>query len=204
MTAGLCAAAVHLRVPVLPPGRQILPWRRGVKHAVRPLAANAAGCCGIFLFLPPSRAFPILADKAMSRVRWRTERRKACPGRGPAGITLRCLRRKKKRRSNRQPRAAARGRPPLWCPAATAGGQGKEHALAPGARPHTARRVKDQWTYHGAERLARGVGARCLHTSRQPTPAPLPAWHLRQSMPPHGQSVAAPVPSAWPPRGADW
>jgi hypothetical protein len=28
---------------------------------------EAAGCCGIFLFLPPSRASPILADKAMSR-----------------------------------------------------------------------------------------------------------------------------------------
>ena len=41
---------------------------------------------------------------------------------------MRVLRRKKKRRSNRQPRAAARGRPLPWCPAATAGGQGKEHA----------------------------------------------------------------------------
>src|SRR5712691_9408655 len=125
---GLCAAAVHLRVPVLPPDRQILPWRRGVKHAVRPLAAKAAGCCGIFLFLPPSCAVPILAEQAMSRVRWRTEQSEACPGRGPARITLRVLRRKKKRRSNRQPRAAARGRPLPWCPAATAGGQGKEHA----------------------------------------------------------------------------
>ena len=37
----------------------------------------------------------------MSRVRVRTERSEACPGRGPARITLRVLRRKKKRRSNR-------------------------------------------------------------------------------------------------------
>src|SRR3989454_1392692 len=93
------------------------PWPRK-----RPVAA------AFFLFLPPSCAVPILADKAMSRVRWRTERREACPGRGPARITLRVLRRKKKRRRNRQPPAAARGRPLLWCPAATAGGQGKEHA----------------------------------------------------------------------------
>ena len=33
-----------------------------------------------------------------------------------------------KRRSNRQPRAAARGRSSLWYPAAMAGGQGQEHA----------------------------------------------------------------------------
>lgn len=79
-----------------------------------------------------------------------------------------------KRRSNRQPRAAARGRPPPWCPAAMAGGQGKEHALAPGARPHTARPVKDQLTYSGAQRPARGVGTRCPHAARQP-PGPAAA-----------------------------
>ena len=45
------------------------------------------------------------------------------------------------------------------------------------------------------------MGARCLHTGRQPTPAPFPAWHLRQSMPPHGQSAAAPVPSVCCPLG---
>ena len=111
----------------------------------------------------------------MSRVRWRTERSEACPGRGPARITLRVLRRKKKRRSNRQPRAAARGRPPPWCPAAMAGGQGKEHAPATGARQHTARPVKDHSTYRGAQRPTRGVGARCPHAARQPTPAPRPA-----------------------------
>ena len=46
------------------------------------------------------------------------------------------------------------------CPAAMAGGEGKEHAPAPGARPHTARPVKDRSTYSGAQRPARGVGAR--------------------------------------------
>src|SRR5216683_7050268 len=35
-------------------------------------------------------------------------------------------------------------------PAAMAGGEGKEHAPAPGARPHTARPVKDRSTYPGS------------------------------------------------------
>ena len=174
---------MHLRVPVLPPDRQILPWRRGVKHAVRPLAAKAAGCCGIFLFLPPSCAVPILAEQAMSRVRWRTERSEACPGRGPARITLRVLRRKKKRRSNRQPRAAARGRPPSWSPPSRLAVRGQEHGPAPGARPHTARTVKDHLTYSGAQRPARGGGARCPHAARPPVPAPRQA-HACAAFPP--------------------
>jgi hypothetical protein len=166
---------VHLRVPVLPPDRQFLPWRRGVKHAVRPLAAKRPVAAAFFLFLPPSCAAPILAEQAMSRVRWRTERREACPGRGPARITLRVLRRKKKRRSNRQPRAAARGRPPSWSPPSRLAVRGQEHGPAPGARQHTARAVKDHLTYSGAQRPARGGGARCPHTVRLPTPAPRPA-----------------------------
>jgi hypothetical protein len=151
-----------------------------------PLAAKAAGCCGICLFLPPSCAVPILADKAMSRVRWRTERSEACPGRGPAGITLRLLRRKKKGRSNRQPRAAARGRPPPCAPLPWLAVRG-EHAPATGARPHTARPVKDHLSNHGAQRPARGVGARCLHAARQPTPVPHPGpatmVHQHRSLP---------------------
>jgi hypothetical protein len=140
------------------------PWPRK-----RPVAA------AFFLFLPPSCAVPILAEKAMSRVRWRTERSEACPGRGPAGITLRILRRKKKRRSNRQPRAAARGRPPPWSPPSRLAVRGRSTRPAIGARPHTARPVKDHLTYSGAQRPARGGGARCPHTERQRTPAPHPA-----------------------------
>jgi hypothetical protein len=136
---------------------------------------DAAGCCGIFLFLPPSCAVPILVDEAMSRVRWRTERREACPGRGPTRITLRVLRRKKKRRSNRPPRAAARGRPPPCAPLPWLAVRGRSTRPATGARPHTARPVKDHLTYRGAQRPARGGGARCPHTERQPTPAPHPA-----------------------------
>ena len=60
-------------------------------------------------------------------------------------------------------------------PAATAGGQGR------GARPHPrcpaahSPAVKDRSYNHGAQRPARGVGARCHHAGRQPTPAPRPA-----------------------------
>jgi hypothetical protein len=85
------------------------------------------------------------------------------------------LEEEEKRRSNRPPPAAARGRPPPWCPAAMAGGQGKEHAPAPGARQHPARPVKDQSTYSGAQRPTRGVGARCPHAVRPRPPAPRPA-----------------------------
>ena len=93
------------------------PAAGGIKrYALRPLAAKRPVAAAFFLFLPPSCAVPILAEQAMSRVRVRTERSEACPGRGPARITLRVLRRKKKRRSNRQPRAAARGRPRPWSP----------------------------------------------------------------------------------------
>src|SRR5712664_1969906 len=76
-----------------------------------------------------------------------------------------------------QPAAACgcQGPATAMCPAVTAGGQGKEHAPATGARPHTARPVKDHLTYSGAQRPARGGGARCPHTERQPTPAPHPA-----------------------------
>jgi hypothetical protein len=168
-------------VPVLPPDRPFLPWRRGVKHAVRPLAATRPVAAAFFFFflLTPRSQLQEAGVKAAAggTTEARLERRRS--GRSLAltqerpEITLRSLcRRKKKSRSNRQPRAAARGRPPLWCPAATAGGQGKEHAPATGARPHTARPVKDRSYDHGAQRPARGVGARCPHAERQPTPAP--------------------------------
>jgi hypothetical protein len=123
----------------------------------------------------------------MSRVRWRTERSEACPGRGPARITLRLLRRKKKRRSNRQPRAAARGRPPPCAPPPRRAVRGQEHGPTPGARQHTARPVKDHSSNHGAQRPARGVGARCLHAARQPTPAPRSARVCASPVPRHTQ-----------------
>ena len=53
-----------------------------------------------------------------------------------------------------------------------------ETSLAMGSLPrrpdpqHTARPVKDHSYNHGAQRPARGGGARCPHAARQPTPAP--------------------------------
>ena len=44
------------------------------------------------------------------------------------------------------------------CPAAMAGGQGKEHAPATGARPHTARPVKDRSTYPRSAATDEGCG----------------------------------------------
>src|SRR5712691_2603423 len=90
-------------------------------------------------------------------------------------------------------------------PAVTAGGEGKEHAPATGARQHTARPVKDHLTYSGAQRPARGGGARCPHTERQPTPAPHPAracaaWpRYAQGLRPWSASTAP-----GPPHGPCW
>ncbi len=128
---------------------------------------------------------------------------------------MRVLRRKKKRRSNRQPRAAARGRPPPWCPAAMAGGQGKEHAPATGARQHTARQSKT--VRPTAERSDRrgvwGHAATTLHASpRQSLQAracalsparAVPATDVHQGRRPAGHRVTPLVaatprwPSAW-------
>ena len=156
---------------MLPPDRQFLPWRRGVKHAVRPLAAKAAGCCGIFLFLPPSCAVPILAEQAMSRVRWRTEQSEACPGRGPARITLRVLRRKKNAAATgsrvRLPGAGHRHGP--RCHGWRSGEGARARHRCPAAHSPA---VKDQSNNTGAQRPAGGVGARRHHTARQPTPVP--------------------------------
>ena len=63
--------------PVLPRQRSC-GWRDYTLCSASP-GRDAAGCCGICVFLPPSRASSILADKAMSRVRVRTERSEACP-----------------------------------------------------------------------------------------------------------------------------
>src|SRR6266851_363206 len=59
-----------------------------------------------------------------------------------------------------QPAAACgcQGPATAMCPAAMAGGQGKEHAPATGARPHTARPVKDRSTYPGSAATHEGRG----------------------------------------------
>ena len=85
---------------------------------------------------------------------------------------MRVLRRKKKSRSNRQPRAAARGRPPPCAPPPRQAVRGRSTRPATGARQHTARPVKDHSSNHGAQRPTRGVGARCHHAARKRMPAP--------------------------------
>jgi hypothetical protein len=82
------------------------------------------------------------------------------------------LEEEEKRRSNRQPRTAARGRPRPWPPPPRLAVRGQEHASATSARQHTARPVKDHLTYSGAQRPPRGGGARCHHTVHLPPPAP--------------------------------
>ena len=59
-----------------------------------------------------------------------------------------------------QPAAACgcQGPATAMCPAAMAGGQGKEHAPATGARPHTARPVKDRSTYPRSAATHEGRG----------------------------------------------
>ena len=66
---------------------------------------------------------------------------------------------------------------------------GKEHAPATGARQHTARPVKDHSTYQRSAATGEGVGARCHHAARQPTPMPRPPGTSVRRMQPHGQSA---------------
>jgi len=110
----------------------------------------------------------------MSRVRWRTERSEACPGRGPARITLRVLRRKKNTAATgsrvRLPGAGHRHGP--RCHGWRSGEGARARHRCPAAHSPA---VKDRSTYSGAQRPARGVGARCHHAARQRTPAPRPA-----------------------------
>jgi hypothetical protein len=100
----------------------------------------------------------------MSRVRWRTERREACPGRGPARITLRVLRRKKKRRSNRQPRAAARGRPRPWFPLPWLAVRGRSTRPPPvpgSTQPSSKRPIDLQWSAATGEGCGGTLPPRC-------------------------------------------
>src|SRR5262249_49877407 len=60
-------------------------------------------------------------------------------------------------------------------PAATAGGQGRGPRPRPRCPAAHSPAVKDRSYNHGAQRPARGVGARCPRAARQPTPAPRPA-----------------------------
>jgi hypothetical protein len=81
-------------------------------------------------------------------------------------ITLRRLSRTENRSGQRQARGAApERRPPARPPRPWEAFHGVP------VRGHTARRVKDRSTYPGSAATTRGVGARCPHTVRPPTPA---------------------------------
>ena len=69
-----------------------------------------------------------------------------------------CLEEEEKRRSNRQPRAVARVRPPAWSPPSRLAVRGRSTRPATGARPHTARPVKDRSTYPGSAATHEGRG----------------------------------------------
>ena len=103
---------------------------------------EAAGCCGICIFLPPSRASPNPGGSGHVKGARAHRAQRGRPLTWPRQDYIALPEEEEKRCSNRQPPAAARGRPPPWCPTATAGGQGKEHAPAPGARLHPARQSK--------------------------------------------------------------
>jgi hypothetical protein len=127
---------------------------------------------------------------------------------------LRVLRRKKKSRSNRQPRAAARGRPPPWSPLPwlAVRGRSTRPPPVPGSTQPSSKRPFDLQrsaaTGEGCggtlpprctpahARASSGTSVRllspCTHSAcdRGP-PAPMPAWHLRDA--PGGCHPAAAV-----------
>jgi len=90
-----------------------------------------------------------------------------------------------------QPAAACgcQGPATAMVPAATAGGQGRGARPRPRCPAAHSPAVKDRSTYSGAQRPARGGGARCPRAARQPTPA-LPGTRVRLQE--RGQSAARP------------
>src|SRR5712691_8444033 len=108
---------------------------------------EAAGCCGIFSF---SSSFlrcpnPGGSGHVQGALAHRAERGR--PWTWPRQDYIARLEEEEK--APQQPAAACgcQGPATAMVPAVTAGGQGKEHAPAPGARQHTARLVKDHLTY---------------------------------------------------------
>jgi hypothetical protein len=69
-----------------------------------------AGCCGIFGFLPPSRASSILAEQGHVKGARAHRAQRGLPLTWPRRDYLALPEEEEKRRSNRQPLAAARGR----------------------------------------------------------------------------------------------
>jgi hypothetical protein len=88
-------------------------------------------------------------------------------------ITLRGLPRTANRSGQPQARGAAPELRPIPEVSETRPGHGKPSTRSDPR--HTIRPVKDHSSNHGAQRPARGGGARCPRAARQPAPAPRPA-----------------------------
>jgi hypothetical protein len=95
------------------------------------------------------------------------------------------LEEEEKRRSNRQRCfSAARGRAQLLVPRRQGGRSGEGARARPRCPAAHSLAVKDHSYNHGAQRPARGGGARCPRAARQPTPALRPA-HVCAAWPRH-------------------
>ena len=119
---------MHLRVPVLPPERPFLPWRRGVKHAVRPLAAKRpVAAAFVFFFLLPARPQSWRTRPCQGGthcVQWGGRERPALTW--PRRDYIALLEEEEKRRSNGQRCfSAARGRAQLLLPRRQGGRAGE-------------------------------------------------------------------------------
>src|SRR5215831_306930 len=128
---------------MLPPERPFLPWRRGVKHAVRPLAATrpVAAAFVVFFLLParPQSWRPRPCQGGTHCVQWGGRWRPALTW--PRRDYIALFEEEEKRRSNGQRCvSAARGRPQLLLPRRQ-GGRAGEGARDPPLVParHTAR-----------------------------------------------------------------
>jgi hypothetical protein len=148
------------------------PW--GDRFCSTSPGREAADCCGIFCFFLLTLRSLIGGSgcQGCAAQRSTTAGSLALTQERPE-ITLRGLPRRKKRRSNRQPLAAARARaqsrlPPMEFPEQSGLGQWPLEPQCPAAHSPA---VKDRSTNSGAQRPTGGVGARRHHTTRQGMPA---------------------------------
>ena len=135
--------------PVLPPAARCLPWLAGSKTLCGTAPGReAAGCCGICVFLPPCAAEPMRRERVS---RLRSAPSAARPGLD-AGATgaLHCAALEGGRTTPQQPaalRSAARGRASATSRQARLASGVSRAGLGLQGPQHTARPVKDPSTY---------------------------------------------------------
>jgi hypothetical protein len=147
---------------------------RGSKTCGTAPGREAAGCCGIFLFLPPSCVSPNPGGSGHVKSARAHRAERGLPLTWPRQDYLAPPEEEEKAPQQSAAACGCQGPATAMCPAAAAGGQGKEHGPATGAWQHTAQPVKDHAYNRGAQRPARGGGARCPRAAVQPTPVPRP------------------------------